>query len=417
MKLLGLKDKDEQKLKQGLADINELYRSLSAKYSLRNDLTELTDRRYALNALFREEMEKLEGQRNDLIRRIDESKNLQAELEQSLEAIHRIGEALKKDEDGFSLYDRVSALVDEKSIASLEKKAEAILAWHKDILVGTSEDPSLAETVEYEAGEISKQYNKLFIELGEKGKSMIDGLSQCIEEISNKYDDLFLDVDGDSKVERIENKLAKIDGFYDKIYGNENKKIRSLQSDLDARMEALRQVEGKAKSVINLSSEAGLAGGFVVKGNEAKRGRSLSAGVFCFVVFCIFSVNLVMFDISDFKSISWDALIFKVMVNAPLIWVATIANINLNRFSRLEQEYSHKEALAKSYERYKDEIEQLEQIGIEGANDLKIKLLEINLDAFKVNPAANSDRAKSDAPFNGFLKKSKDAMSDGSRRI
>ena len=55
-------------------------------------------------------------------------------------------------------------------------------------------------------------------------------------------------------------------------------------------------------------------------------------------------------------------ILFKVTINAPLIWIATIANINLNRFSKLEQEYSHKEALAKSYERYRTEIEQLEKL-------------------------------------------------------
>jgi len=95
-------------------------------------------------------------------------------------------------------------------------------------------------------------------------------------------------------------------------------------------------------------------------------------------------------------------------INAPLIWIATIANINLNRFSKLEQEYSHKEALAKSYERYKTEIQELEKLGVTGSEELKLKLLEINLEAFKVNPAEHSDKAKPDFSIWDLVKKKED---------
>ncbi|HDX5876512.1 TPA: hypothetical protein ACSIN5_003761, partial [Acinetobacter baumannii] len=80
----------------------------------------------------------------------------------------------------------------------------------------------------------------------------------------------------------------------------------------------------------------------------------------------------------------------------------------LNRFSKLEQEYSHKEALAKSYERYKTEIQELEKLGVTGSEELKLKLLEINLEAFKVNPAEHSDKAKPDFSIWDLIQKKKD---------
>ena len=52
--------------------------------------------------------------------------------------------------------------------------------------------------------------------------------------------------------------------------------------------------------------------------------------------------------------------------------------------------------MAKSYERYKTEIQELEKLGVTGSEELKLKLLEINLEAFKVNPAGHSDKAKPD---------------------
>lgn len=107
-----------------------------------------------------------------------------------------------------------------------------------------------------------------------------------------------------------------------------------------------------------------------------------------------------------------DTFIFNLLINAPLIWIATIANINLNRFSKLEQEYSHKEALAKSYERYKTEIQELEKLGVTGSEELKLKLLEINLEAFKVNPAESSDKAKPDFSIWDFVKGKSDSRSN-----
>jgi hypothetical protein len=202
--------------------------------------------------------------------------------------------------------------------------------------------------------------------------------------------------------------LSRVQNFYDKIYGNEEKNITALSEDLDKRLENLKNVEERAKSVIGLSSEAGLAGGFVAKGQEAKKGQFISIIVFVLVVLAIFGFNFYLFDKSDFLNMKWDTFLFKLLINAPLIWIATIANINLNRFSKLEQEYSHKEALAKSYERYKTEIQELEKLGVTGSEELKLKLLEINLEAFKVNPAEHSDKAKPDFSIWDLVKKKED---------
>ncbi|MFG4430512.1 hypothetical protein ACF0AX_11705, partial [Acinetobacter baumannii] len=153
-------------------------------------------------------------------------------------------------------------------------------------------------------------------------------------------------------------------------------------------------------------------GGFVVKGREAKIGQIASLFIFIIVVLILFFFNLYFFDKKDFVNMKWDSLIFKFLINVPLIWIATIANINLNRFSRLEQEYSHKEALAKSYERYKTEIDELEKLGVSGSEELKLKLLEINLDAFKVNPADHSDKAKPDFSIFDLVKNKNDSKTE-----
>lgn len=76
--------------------------------------------------------------------------------------------------------------------------------------------------------------------------------------------------------------------------------------------------------------------GFVSKRKEANTARLISLAVFIVTVLCMFGFNLWLFDADDFKNMELHTLLFKITINAPLIWIATIANINLNRFSRLE---------------------------------------------------------------------------------
>ena len=79
----------------------------------------------------------------------------------------------------------------------------------------------------------------------------------------------------------------------------------------------------------------------------------------------------------------------------PFIWIAIVSNINLNKYARLEEEYAHKESLAKSFERYKEQIEELDN---EKSQELMTTLLKTNLEAFEKNPAETMIYAKSDMP-------------------
>ncbi|ASK36060.1 hypothetical protein CEK62_17560 [Alcanivorax sp. N3-2A] len=406
MGILRLKDKDEQKLKEKLKELKDLNNYLSSKYSLRNDITDIHDRRFAIHALFQEEMGKIEGQKEALDAGVSEALRLKDKLEKSLSAISELDQILQEDENGNSIYNQVLSITTEEYIASLKAKIREIGGFHDELFSENDDNEVLIEKVRNASNEIVESHDDLLVDRDEDGHNKFEAAQKNIDRIKEVYNDYFAPNDEEvSKVEEIESKIKKIDGFYDKVYGNEKKSIKSLKDDLGDRLNSLKEIEGKAKSVINLSSEAGLAGGFVVKGKEAKQARVFSLVVFIVVVGLIFSINFYLFDKSDFINISWNTFLFKVLINAPLIWVATIANLNLNKFSRLEQEYSHKEALAKSYERYKNEIEQLEHLGLDGAEAMRVKLLEINLDAFKVNPAANSEKERNGVALLGGINK------------
>jgi len=124
----------------------------------------------------------------------------------------------------------------------------------------------------------------------------------------------------------------------------------------------------------------------------------------------VFGISLFLLALFNFLTIEFDKLdqititsiIVRVILNVPLIWIATVANINLNKYSKLEQEYGHKEALARSFEKYKSEI-----ITLNAETDetiyLKTKLLDLNLEAFRKNPADGMETAKSVSFFEKMI--------------
>lgn len=406
MNFLGLKDSDEKKLNEGLAQLKSLHQRLVSQYSLRSDLVELTDRRYTVRSLLQDELDKIQQHQQGLIQKTQELSQLKVKLDDSLLAIEKLETILTENEAGISTYSKILELTSEDNLDTLQNSSDEIHEIYYSLFQRNGEDSSKIAKLKYEIQDISSHYESLFDEVNEDDETKIAQLNRIIKEFEQYYNDLFASQDHEikSKKDQIDHQLNRIQNFYDKIYGNEVKSINSLNKDLEERLSNLKNIEERAKSVIGLSSEAGLAGGFVVKGKEAKEGQKYSIIVFVIVVLTIFGFNFYLFDKNDFINMNWDTFLFKLLINAPLIWIATIANINLNRFSRLEQEYSHKEALAKSYERYKTEIQELEKLGVTGSEELKVKLLEINLEAFKVNPAEHSDRAKPDFSVWDFIK-------------
>lgn len=64
--LFGIKENDLKKLREGLEQLKALNDDLSAKYSLRADLRDLTDNRYTVRALLQEELDKISSHQEDL---------------------------------------------------------------------------------------------------------------------------------------------------------------------------------------------------------------------------------------------------------------------------------------------------------------------------------------------------------------
>lgn len=98
-----------------------------------------------------------------------------------------------------------------------------------------------------------------------------------------------------------------------------------------------------------------------------------------------------------------DNFIYKFPFILPALWLVLFISKRRKEAQRLAQEYAHKEALAKSYESYKQQIEKLDE---EDRNKLLPILMENMLKAIALNPAETLDKnANNETPMEEVIKK------------
>ncbi len=414
----SLDPKDEQKLKNLLNELDQLNKSLTAKYTLRNDLEAITDGRSAAAKLIKEEIDalRLETQQLKVQKEqlIDDLNSL-SELKQDTEELKQI---LQQDyKPNVTLLNYLKQFMTEEKITELESKVSKIDHLYSNFYDESSSEKNKVDQIN-EIYVKADTFNKYFFE----DEIEFDGLKiqreQAIkkeyEKICDFYDELFKNSEDESGEEKlsiskiIKQQEKKIDHFYNKIFGSSNPEQKALSDVLDHRLQNLKEVESEAKKIIGLSSIAGLAGGFVEKGKEARMNKYVRLGVFVASLILLAIFNFKTIDFNALDKITLISITIRLVINIPLIWIATVANLNLNKYSKLEAEYGHKESLAKSYEKYKDEILKLHQISSdnqEAYDNIYADLIKINLEAFKKNPADGMDTAKSNSILDQILSK------------
>ena len=408
----GVDEKDKTELVQLLTKVKTLNESLIAKYELRADLIQLTDKRQGAARVVKDEIETLRKEISELSIL---KKELLTEIENILkfkEDIQELKSLLETTTDNDELLiEAVKSLLTLENYDEWVDKSKALNSLYEDIHTPINENGESKEDVIQNTHQKAEELNNYLFENNEK--IIVDGvvtnrdfsLRRSYNLIDDYYKKLFIastDEDGNELIAitaQIDKRKSDLDIFHNKIFGNKNEQKTSLSDALDERLKQLKLVENEARNVMNMSSTAGLAGGFFEKAKEAKYNKWGSLA--------LFTLSLVLLATFNFNNINWDKLesitiqsiVIRLMLNIPLLWIATVANINLNKYSRLEQEYGHKEALAKSYEKYRDEISKLPDLD-DAVDDstmrtLHAELIKLNLDAFKKNPTDDMDKAKS----------------------
>ena len=389
VELMSKKEIDDAlaKVNQQIQQINSLYQKLEKSYSINKAFIDSSSEE-SLKTLIDSEL-------NDFRAKTDEINAMLVKLKEGFDFLTTL------QNNGKNRIQYVQDMLSDKILEDIKDKSEAFYESYNQIF--NTENGDLTEDFIKKYEIINNLYKKLYESTNNK-KSISEELEEKIDNFFEQYSILIKNDNGTSMYDEFINKnndfnskKIKLDTFYTRIFGNEAEDTKSLNNELEERLNRLKDIEKEAKKILSLSSDAGLAGGFNQKVDEVKKNKYVSLAVFVVVLIIMGIFNFNTIDFKNLKDIDLISIITRFMINIPFLWIATVANINLNKYTKLEQEYSHKESLAKSFERYKTEIEKLDRIDSEKSNSLMMNLMELNIEAFKVNPANSIDKIKKDS--------------------
>jgi hypothetical protein len=255
--------------------------------------------------------------------------------------------------------------------------------FHKRLTSGNEQESALSLQIE-EAKKTSIKNAEATASALKSSEDLIAGLEEFYIRIFGEEDDTGK-VQGGLKKE-LADKLLEIDDFKKKQTETYDALIKEIESLLPGATSA-----GLATAYHELkeSFEA------PIKTYTHMFYWSLSGIFVCALVLITHKIGGTPFiefvDVSDPMKI-FNNLMYKLPILLPLLWLAIFASKRRSEDRRLQQEYAHKEAIAKSYQSFKKQIEAL------GAkdDDLTRRLLETAILAIAFNASTTLDKKHGD---------------------
>lgn len=329
------------------------------------------------------------------------------------------------------------------SLAQLKSKYRDYEATYNDIVSKTTSISNTAQEADSDIAKIREAKDKIqeISTQANEIKEAIDANPDIIDDIDNMNEQITNVGALYSQAEKDKNEIRKL---YQTLFGynvknsetGETKHVDGLKQQLDStydnlktKMETLEketkqnftntinewsgQYNALKESVENLlpgAMSAGLAEAYKDKRERETKSYRIGYGVFIaiIVVLIVFaSIPVMVVAKSDLALIDAikDAPMLTMTLSpvyAALIWLGIFQNKKLNLSKKLIEEYSHKEATAKTYAGL---AKQIAEVGDdEMSKSLKIKLLEQTLNAAAQNPSeCITNHEKSDNPIMSLL--------------
>jgi hypothetical protein len=297
-------------------------------------------------------------------------------------------------------------------------------------------EESLSEINLEDAKDATRQIKQLQHELIDSGESIASRIKTTFDEIEEKYEtinkfynEMLIDENDyiSTKTEILSakksvldeinaikesiteatNEIEELEKFYIKVYGKLDetkvKRVDGLKQELEKRFKSLTEYETqqntkivalveKIEGLLPSATSAGLATAYF---QERKKFRlPIILWNFAFIASLIGITVFSFISLSELNTIEdiGKSLFHSLPITAPLIWLAIYASKRRSENQRLEQEYAHKEALAKSYSSYKQQIEALN----EKDATLLVKLLDSAIKTITYNASESLDRKHGD---------------------
>lgn len=326
-----------------------------------------------------EELKILNVNTNNIVQKIKDNKTQTDTLLKKTNAVYEKIKASEKEllistEQRRSISDKIKDL--NSDALSYHKEVED---FHKKLTSGGAEDPSIIFEIE--------QARKNILE----NKDIIKNFSDSSKEIVNDFKQ-----------------------FYEKIFGIKSKDgeyTGGLKQELEARkkdLETFKQEQKKSYTTIRQEIEtllpgatsAGLATAYKDLKNSFNKSIKTSTIIFYLSLLLIFAIATV-FSTSE---IGWfwikfinptepaellNNIAYKLPMLLPALWLAIASSRRRSEDKRLQQEYAHKEALAKSYQSFKQQIDVIKDKDSDDA--LMKQLLQTAIKAIEFNASTTLD--------------------------
>ncbi|KEA61855.1 hypothetical protein ADIMK_4002 [Marinobacterium lacunae] len=283
------------------------------------------------------------------------------------------------DENNLGTENRLQTLVDEAE--SLNQK---ISGYHEDIYVGSDDSPPIKQQIATAKEHVETEKQTI--------TDLLSNVRKKTEALSEFYIKSFGDPDSDSEDKGLSGELEA-----------RKKELKDFAAEQNVQYKALNE---QINSLLPGATSAGLAHAYHdMKKSFEQPIRSAnwlfygSIGGLVLISFLLSIDGIGGESIISFAHLTgWEALIqsflYKLPAYAPILWLAFYASKRRSECHRLQQEYAHKEALAKSYHSYKQQIEAL------NATDPEMlqSLIKRSIDTIAYNAAETLDKRHGDKP-------------------
>lgn len=311
----------------------------------------------------------------------------------------------------------------ENILSDLSKKQEKFEEYNNELFENDgleSKITGLAADFESKHKEIDILYQFTFNEDGLKDK--LYGYLNDAKEESEKIESLN---EGSSQV------LNELEAFHEEIFGTESgdgeregglrNELKTRKKELDdfknKQQERYNELNKQIESLLPGATSAGLSNAYNEMRKKFSEDVTSYRSLFYFALLILFIVIVFVntkyisdiFGNVEIATRIWQSnddsivitiisilngLIYKLPFILPAFWLVLFVSKRRSEVQRLEQEYAHKEALAKSYESYKKQIEKLNE---EEQSKLLPILMKNMLKAIALNPAETLDKNHKEA--------------------
>ncbi len=333
----------------------------------------------------------------------------------------------------------------EKQVVNFQQKAAATISEVKEIkensasvlseIVSTKDAVDEFETLLFGANgdsgvqtditQLSNKIEGLHDEVTAFHKELLlgDDESTAIKDDLDSAKESILEdqVEIEALLSSINTKVKQLAEFHTVIFGNkeaEDEGGSGLKGELDIRVKQLTSFEKEQitkykalveeiEGLIPGATSAGLATAYEKMKSSFDEPLKNMSNLF-YVALGLMVIGSIVFSIRGLGSDigDWDAvlrgIVNKIPFYVPVLWLAYYATKRRSEYQRLQQEYAHKEALAKSYNSYKKQIQDLDIKDLDMQKDLITKAV----DAIAYNASVTLDGKHGDKmPTHELLEK------------